>query len=307
LISPFLNLGDAVFSADSAITQSVDHLVLPVSGLESTRDRLVSLGFTVAADARHPFGTENACVFFSDGTYLEPLAIGDKAVYKSSIDATNSFTRRDQLFRAARGAEGFSAIVAKTSDAVSDHARFEARHMSAGSMLQFSRPMKKPDGTTGEGRFLLSFAAEARMRAFFLFSCQRLVALPVDRSALEKHSNGVSGIGTIILSAKRPADYAELITAVFGKPPQLLADGVTFETRNARITILTTEVAQALPGMEDVVIPHELYGAGIVYTVADLAVTEALLAANGVASTRTGGRITVAPASGQGAFFAFEE
>jgi hypothetical protein len=29
----------------------------------------------VAADARHPFGTENACVFFADGTYLEPLAL----------------------------------------------------------------------------------------------------------------------------------------------------------------------------------------------------------------------------------------
>lgn len=296
-----------MFSADSAITQSVDHLVLPVSGLEVARQRLVSLGFTVAADARHPFGTENACVFFADGTYLEPLAIGDRAVYKSSVDATNSFTRRDQIFRAARGQEGFSAIVAKTSDAVSDHARFEARHVSAGGMLQFSRPMKKPDGTAGEGRFLLSFAAEARMRAFFLFSCQRLVALPVDRSALEAHANGVLGMSEIVLSAPRPTDYADLVTAVFGKAPQVVANGLSFETRNAHIVVQTTETAKAMPAMADVPLPDELFGAGVVYRVTDLAVTEALLAANGVASTRTGARITVAPASGQGAFFAFEE
>lgn len=296
-----------MFSADSAITQSVDHLVLPVSNLETVRDRLISLGFTVAADARHPFGTENACVFFVDGTYLEPLAIGDPAIYKSSIDATNSFTKRDSLFRSAHGAEGFSAIVAKTSDAVSDHARFEARHISAGGMLQFSRPMKKPDGTTGEGRFLLAFAAEARMRSFFLFSCQRLVALPVDRSALESHKNGVTGISEIILSAKRPADYAELITAVFGTASQVIASGLSFETRNARITILNTDAASSLPGMEGAVLSDELHGAGVVYAVTDLTVTEALLTANGVAFTRTGDRITVAPASGQGAFFAFEE
>lgn len=296
-----------MFSADSAITQSVDHLVLPVSNLETARERLKSLGFNVAPDARHPFGTENACVFFVDGTYIEPLAIGDKALYKSSIDATNSFTKRDSLFRSAQGTEGFSAIVAKTSDAVSDHARFEARHLSAGGMLQFSRPMKKPDGSTGEGRFLLAFAAEARMRSFFLFSCQRLVALPVDRSALETHKNGVTGISEIILSAKRPADYSELITAVFGKAAQAIASGLSFETRNARITILTTDAASSLPGMEGVTLSDELHGAGVVYTVSDLTVTEALLTANGVAFTRTGGRITVAPASGQGAFFAFEE
>lgn len=296
-----------MFSADSAITQSVDHLVLPVSDLETARGRLASLGFNVAADARHPFGTENACVFFADGTYLEPLAIGDSALYKSSIDATNSFTKRDSIFRSTQGSQGFSAIVAKTSDAVSDHARFEARHLSAGGMLQFSRPMKKTDGAIGEGRFLLAFAAEAGMRAFFLFSCQRLVALPVDRSALESHENGVTGISAIILTAKRPADYANLITAVFGKPQQLIASGLSFETRNARITIISSDSAGEVPGMEGVSVSDELYGAGVVYTVTDLAVTEALLTANGVAFTRTGGRITVAPASGQGAFFAFEE
>ena len=48
--------------------RSLDHLVLPVVDIRTARKRLTELGFTVAADARHPFGTENACVFFQDET-----------------------------------------------------------------------------------------------------------------------------------------------------------------------------------------------------------------------------------------------
>ena len=55
----------------------LDHLVIPVTDLKAARSRLTRLGFTVAAEARHPFGTENACVFLADKTYLEPLAVGD--------------------------------------------------------------------------------------------------------------------------------------------------------------------------------------------------------------------------------------
>ncbi|SPZ34390.1 putative lactoylglutathione lyase [Agrobacterium tumefaciens] len=42
---------------------SVDHLVLPVEVIGVAVKRLVSLGFTVAPEALHPFGTQNACVF----------------------------------------------------------------------------------------------------------------------------------------------------------------------------------------------------------------------------------------------------
>lgn len=65
---------------------SVDHLVLPVEVIGVAVKRLVSLGFTVAPEALHPFGTQNACVFFADGTYLEPLAIADPAKYNASIE-----------------------------------------------------------------------------------------------------------------------------------------------------------------------------------------------------------------------------
>ena len=73
----------------TALPHLLDHLVLPTVNIAMARERLGRLGFTVAPDARHPFGTENACVFFADKTYLEGLYHMDKrdigSLQKSNI------------------------------------------------------------------------------------------------------------------------------------------------------------------------------------------------------------------------------
>ena len=91
--------------------RAVDHLVLPVEGLERSRQRHSALGFSVAASARHPFGTENACVFFANGSYLEPLAVHRRETCEAEALKGNVFVARDQAFRFRRGEEGFSALV----------------------------------------------------------------------------------------------------------------------------------------------------------------------------------------------------
>src|SRR5690606_25434611 len=98
-------------------TRSIDHLVLPTADLEIARARLRALGFTVAPEGLHPFGTKNACVYFADDTFIEPLAIADDALADEAMAAGNVFVARDRAFRAARGEEGFSAVVLATEDA----------------------------------------------------------------------------------------------------------------------------------------------------------------------------------------------
>ncbi len=63
----------------------LDHLVLPVTNIDLARERLGRLGFTVAAEGRHPFGTVNACVFFADKTYLEPLGVASAKECEESV------------------------------------------------------------------------------------------------------------------------------------------------------------------------------------------------------------------------------
>lgn len=102
----------------------VDHLVLPVVDLDTARQRLEALGFTVAPSAQHPFGTENACVFFSDNTYLEPLAIAQRETCETEARNGNVFVARDQAYRFRNGQDGFSALVMGTQDAGADHKEF---------------------------------------------------------------------------------------------------------------------------------------------------------------------------------------
>lgn len=287
---------------------SIDHLVLPVQALGIATKRLKALGFTVAPEALHPFGTQNACVFFTDGTYLEPLAIADPAKYNASADTGNVFTGRDRALRQRDGQEGFSALVARTGDAFGDHDRFAISGLSAGDVFEFSRPVRMPDGSQGEAAFRLAFAASGAAADFFLFSCQRLQALPGDRTALERHANGVLGLGEIVLLSGGEERAARLIETVFGGEGVISPDGDTvFTTGNARIRL----TGKPAFGGHDLNVRETsgggLRGAGIIFLSHDLAVTEAVLAANGVSCAKAGGRLVVPAAPGQGVTFAFEE
>lgn len=285
----------------------LDHLVIPVTDLKVARSRLVRLGFTVAADARHPFGTENACVFFADKTYLEPLAVGDGAAAATAVRTGNQFVARDAAFRFRNGAEGLSAIVMGTPDADADHTAFRTAGLSAGDQLSFSRVMKFPDGTEIEPSFKLSFAADLRAPDFFAFTCERVNMPPADRSALERHENGVTGIAKVVLSEAKPAAFAAYLQAVTGGDSDAGTNGrLGFATGNVAIDIVDPATLQAEFG-----VPRSpergLRGEAVVFRVADLAATEKLLAANDVKHMRSGGMVLVPREPGQGTLFAFSE
>ncbi|MCS3741916.1 MULTISPECIES: VOC family protein [unclassified Rhizobium] len=286
----------------------LDHIVLPVSNIRLARERLGMLGFTVAPDARHPFGTENACIFFADETYLEPLGVASLELHEASARKGNVFTARDRAFRFRCGEDGLSAVVFATGDADRDHARFLAEKINGGEMLQFERPMKMPDGSEAIAAFKLAFAVDLRAPDFFFFTCQRVNPLPADRRALQVHPNGVGGIAEIVLGAPDPKAFAPFVrAAAHGLTVINEAFGVSVATPNARIIVLSPD---GLDAYFDISAPSDdrgLRGVAVVFKVGDLAVTEAHLAANGMTYTRKNNRILVKAAPGQGALFAFEE
>lgn len=290
-------------------SRQLDHLVLPVGELATARNRLQQLGFTVASDARHPFGTENACVFFSDKTYLEPLGIAQREECEASALGGNVFTARDQAYRFRRGQDGFSAIVLSTDDAAADHARFQEKGISAGDMLEFSRPMKLPDGSEATGSFRLSFAADLRAPDFFFFSCQRVKSLPSDRAALETHANGVTGLAEVVLSEPNPTDFQYILQEVVDeREVSAHSFGMDIETRNGvKISVLNQAGMSGFFDRKTTGHSRGLRGRAIVFKVADLAATEQLFTANAVTFIRKDNRLLVAEAPGQGVIFAFGE
>ena len=283
----------------------IDHLVLPVASLEAARGRLSQLGFTVAPVGVHPFGTQNCCVYFADGAFLEPLAIGDSQAADEAARAGNVFVARDQAYRSRHGDEGFSALVFGTKAARADDAAFRRNGISAGEMLSFSRPFVNAEGSQDTASFLLAFAAEPAAPDCFFFTCERVNTPKADRSALETHANGALGIARVVLSATDPAIHHEFFRKLTGDEVSAGPAGLDITTSNATVSVVAPAVLRSLSGiMAD---ESELLRLrAIVFRVPDLAIAERLFAEDNIAFERRNSRAVVVPAAGQGAHFIFE-
>jgi hypothetical protein len=281
----------------------LDHLVLPTASLDVARARLGSLGFVVAPTGIHPFGTENCCVFLADGTYLEPLAVGDEQIAASVIAAGNVFVARDRLYRDKCGNEGFSAVVLGTGNADADHARFVEAGLSAGDSLSFSRAFADATGRSDTASFKLAFASGGGATDAFLFACERINAPKVDRTALQAHANGVTGIVEVVAVSDMPSGQRRLISVAAGKEE---GNSNVFELPNATLTVLDPAAFAARFGILAGT-PPKLRFAGIVFSVRSAGVVAEVLAANSIEYDIRGNDIVVPPAPGQGAGFIFRE
>jgi len=270
----------------------LDHVVLPTGDLEIARQRLTALGFNVSPQGTHPFGTINCCVYLSDGTFVEPLAVGDWAAADEAVRGSNEFVVRDRAFRDVHGDEGFSAVVFGTDDADVDHAEFVAAGVSAGSRLDFSRPFVDASGKSDLASFRLAFAARPNADAdAFFFTCERANVPAVDRSALQAHGNGARRVLAIEISAGDIVAAGKLLATV----ARSVTDDAGVQLANARLTIRNEPNA---PGIRL---------EAMVLAVDDLAATKALLVDRAVAHDLDGQRLVVPAAPGQGATFIFEE
>lgn len=285
---------------------SLDHLVLPAVSLDAARTRLLALGFTVAPVGVHPFGTANACVYFADGTFLEPLAVADQGAATEAIDAQNVFVAKDRAFRAMSGEEGFSALVLGSADGELDHQRFLSEGISAGPPLQFSRMAIDANGKADEAVFRLVFAEDVASPEPFFFSCQRVRPPSVDRASLQAHRNGVTRLKGVLMVAQEPEAHrdfwkklvpdSEPVPAVGGYDYKLANAAIRLRDPNALLDQFGTRT-DAAAGMRFT---------GIEFGCRDLQALTALFNADAISYEERNHSIIVPPASGQGTYFIFE-
>lgn len=283
----------------------IDHLVFPTADLEIARVRLSALGFTVAPNGVHPFGTENCCVYLADDTFLEPLAIGDAEKAENAAGHGNVFVARDRLYRSVNGEEGFSALVFGTADARADHDRFVEAGISAGEMLAFSRPFVDGTGRSDTASFLLAFAAEGNSPDSFFFTCQRVNAPAVDRSALNRHQNGVTRLMHVVLSAQHPSNCRAFLAELTGGKVAGRASGIEVEAANGAVAVLDPDGLQTEFGIASAEEPG-LRLQCAVFGTSDIKTLAQLFAAREIAYAEHRDRLIVPPAPGQGAHLAFE-
>jgi len=287
--------------------RAIDHVVLPVESLEAARARLSELGFTVAPDGLHPFGTENACIYFADGTFLEPLAVAQREDCEATARKGNVFTERDQAWRFRNGENGFSALAMATDDARRDHKAFRRAGFSAGKKLTFSRKFVDAKGRKGKAAFLLAFAGDLRAPDAFFFTCEKISAPKIDRGSLQVHANCVTGIVTVVMSEQNPTDFQYLLQEVANnRNDEAHSFGLEISTANGSIDVMTPEGVDVHFGVKRTSAERGLRFEGLILSVDSIEALEQYLGGKSIAYREMHGRIIVDAAPGQGLFLAFQ-
>ncbi len=285
-----------------------DHFVLVAGSLPDARKHYRRMGFTVAPDGVHPFGTYNANMYFQDGPMIETLAVENPVAYAKAIATGNSFVKNDAAYREAQGDRGFSHVVLTSSDADRDHAAFQERSVSGGDLVPFSRAFEQPDGRVETIAVKLAFATPAKAQTGFYFTCEDVVAAAVDRSLLLNHENGALGAKQVLSCSRDPLIYVEFLRNLFGADEIRVRDGsVACLAPNGCASIVTPEVLLQDYGIEQRPSGTDLLHSGLVFQVTDLESTKALFTHNNILYDQHDGRLVTRQSPQSRAFFVFEQ
>jgi catechol 2,3-dioxygenase-like lactoylglutathione lyase family enzyme len=291
-----------------------DHVVLPVADLAVARARYADLGFTVAPDGIHPFGTANCCVFLKDGGFLEPLALNNEAlrdeVLAKSGDA--AFIQTHASYVQSQGAEGFSHLVLRSNDASVDRAEFQKHGISSGT-THFERIAQNGGGQSQQVAFDLSFASDTQSPDAYFFTCHSLRALEIDVLPLKTHANGVTGISHIYSAAQNPHDHTEFARDFIGSIPDAGETHLSADLGNLVWLVDMPEKIAAYLGTEIDGMRHgtqDMKRSGmkhcaIAFRTSDIAFTRRYFDRSDVSYTDVNGLIVVPPAAGQGYWMVF--
>lgn len=281
------------------VLRSLDHVVLPVDDLQVARARYRALGFSVAPDGRHKFGTENACVKFANGTFIEPLAIGHRETVEANAKKGNNFLRRDAAYRFRNGDEGFWGIALSSEDSAQDRKMLKKAGYNTGKLVQVKR-------TGVHAR--LAFALDERAPDFSFFMCQDMIAMPPADPALTAHPNGAKRISRVGLHEHLPEDFQYYIqTATGQREIRSHSFGMEMTLKNAKLDVLNDPGISTYYAVDASARPRGLRAIGFDVEVENLEAVLKILDANQIESKRVGSRLLVGPAPGQGAIIGFVE
>lgn len=280
----------------------IDHLVLPTTTLTLVRARLTSLGFTVAPDARHSFGTGNCCVFFKNRTYLEPITTLDRNRADMAAAEGIAFVKRLKRFTERQG-EGFAMVALKSTDAEADHVAFTKAAAGGPPPFRFNRQARLPDGAESEVGFVLAFADFLTAPDATFFVCQHLAEDVLYQPSYIEHPNGALGVATVVAVAENPIDFqAVLKVATDNSEPTAIESGVKVEADGQSFLILTREGFRARYAIDPPNPRRGLRFAAFETTVLDL---DRAARYAGNPAKRHEDRIVVPAAPGLGAVVAF--
>lgn len=285
------------------MARGLDHIVHAVRDLDAGADLYRRLGFTVGARNRHPWGTHNHIVqlpgfFIEVLTMAEPGKLGDDGFSKLFGDYNRRFLE---------AGEGFSLLILESSDAAGDERAFVAAKIAASEVMRFEREGKRPDASPVKVAFSLAFARDALAPAHNFAVCQQHYPENFWNPAWQRHPNGVTGVGGVVMVADNPSDHHIFLSAFVGERElQSTSAGITVTTPRGDIQVITPAAFADHFGIPAPDVSEGGRLAALRLVSSDVAATEASLSSGGVSPVRHMNRIVVPPDQAHGAALIFE-
>jgi catechol 2,3-dioxygenase-like lactoylglutathione lyase family enzyme len=211
--------------------QGIDHVVILVHNLQKAIDDYRSLGFTVTPGGEHADGaTHNALIAFADGTYIELVAFLRPAP--------------EHFFYRQHGGEGLITFALLPGDIERDIEEARTRGLDIKGPLPGGR--LRPDGQRLEWRLGIPSTPDLP------FLCGDVTPrdLRVPGGDATKHSNGVTGMGSITVAVNDIGTSVEHYRQLLGTGPALQFAQEQPEAHVAAFHVGNSSIALIEPGSE---------------------------------------------------------
>jgi hypothetical protein len=272
----------------------IDHAVIMVRDLDKAALNWKHLGFTVSPRGTHSahMGSGNYTIML-DPDYIELLGV--LAPTEHNAPARAFLDKREGIERIA-----FTAV-----DSTDGAAEIRARGYVPLGPTDFERPVTMPNGTLSAAKFrTFQWPVAEAPGGVRIFACQHKTRETVWIPELMKHTNGAKRLEQVLLVAPEPAKEAAHLSRMIDREARSEADGavaVPSGGDRADFVFLTKpQLRRRYPEVELASLPDR--GAAGLVIVADLALTENALGANGV---RSADAVCVPPAAANGTLLAF--
>ncbi|MGH6665117.1 MAG: VOC family protein [Pseudolabrys sp.] len=284
------------------MTRGLDHIVHAVRDLNAASALYRSLGFTVGARNRHPWGTHNHIVQFP-GFFIELLTLAEPG--KMGSDGFSKlFAAYNREFIERH--EGLSMLILESHDAAADAAAFRAAQIAASEMMKFEREGKRPDGTPVKLGFALAFADDKFAPEIHFATCLQLHPENFWNPAFQKHANSVSGITGVVAVAPEPVRHRKFMEGFAGAQAEPRGDGFTVATPRGAIEVVTPAAFLHRFGVKAPDVSGGARLAALRFSVADASLLQGLPELAGFAGLNAGNAAVIGAQGAMGAVLVFE-
>ena len=282
--------------------RGLDHIVHAVRDLDAAAELYRSLGFTVGARNRHPWGTHNYLVqlpgfFIELLTLAEPDKLGDDG-FSTMFGAYN----RDFLKRH----EGLSLLILESRDARADELAFRTAGIAASETLRFEREGRRPDGTPVKVAFSLAFAEDRQAPDIHFAVCQQHYPENFWNPAFQKHANSATGVAGIVAVAKEPERHRDFMQTFAGGEAKPTEGGFAVDTPRGTIEMTTPDAFLRRFGVKAPDVSRGARLAAIRFTVADASLVQNAPELAGIAGIYAGNAAIIGANDAIGAVIIFE-